>query len=107
MADTNIKIHPDLEPFQPSTANLFDANKAAHLLNRAGFGGTPEEIEKFQKLGPAAAVEELLGFENKTAEEQNPKDLPDLSPIKDYPDNFRMLQVVEQMGFADAPRAQD
>ena len=34
---------------------------AAHLLNRAAFGGTPEEIEKLHALGHRGAVESLLG----------------------------------------------
>ena len=33
---------------------------AAHLLNRAGFGGTPEEIEAARRLGLAGAVHALL-----------------------------------------------
>lgn len=33
---------------------------AAHLLNRAGFGGTPEEIAKLHQLGHKEAVESLL-----------------------------------------------
>ncbi|MCC7376422.1 MAG: DUF1800 domain-containing protein [Verrucomicrobiales bacterium] len=35
---------------------------AAHLLNRAGFGGTPSEVETLTKLGPEGAVERLLEF---------------------------------------------
>src|SRR5688500_20409480 len=36
---------------------------AAHLLNRAGFGGTPADIEKLQKLGPDKAVDYLVDYE--------------------------------------------
>lgn len=35
---------------------------AAHLLSRAGFGGTPDQIEEFARLTPAAAVDRLLDF---------------------------------------------
>jgi len=35
----------------------WDARSAEHLLNRAGFGGTPAEIERLVKLGHAGAVE--------------------------------------------------
>jgi len=38
----------------------WDYAKAAHLLNRAGFGGTPSEIEALQKAGMEGAVEQLL-----------------------------------------------
>lgn len=37
--------------------------QAAHLLNRAGFGGTPAEIETLRKLGLPGAVEHLLAGE--------------------------------------------
>ncbi len=35
---------------------------AAHLLNRAGFGGNPAVIDQFARLTPAAAVDRLLTF---------------------------------------------
>ena len=34
--------------------------EAAHLLNRAGFGGSPEEIGRWHEMGRHAAVEKLL-----------------------------------------------
>lgn len=36
---------------------------AAHLLNRAGFGGPPAEIERLVQLGPDKAVAALLDYE--------------------------------------------
>src|SRR3954468_18611291 len=36
---------------------------AAHLLNRAGFGGPPAEIERLVKLGLEAAVSHLVDYE--------------------------------------------
>ena len=44
----------------PLRANQWDPAKAAHLLNRAGFGGTPEEIEDLHRLGLEKGVEHLL-----------------------------------------------
>ena len=38
-------------------------DEAAHLLRRAGFGGTPKEIESLAALGREGAVEALLDFE--------------------------------------------
>jgi uncharacterized protein (DUF1800 family) len=35
---------------------------AAHLLERAGFGGTPEEVEALAKMTPAQAVARLVRF---------------------------------------------
>src|SRR5438105_11742247 len=37
---------------------------AAHLLERAGFGGTPEEIQALARLTPAEAVRRLVSFQN-------------------------------------------
>src|SRR5438874_12062008 len=42
----------DLTPIAPSDWNR---DFAAHLLERAGFGGTPEEIDALAKLTPAQA----------------------------------------------------
>ena len=36
---------------------------AAHLLNRAGFGGPPLEIERLVALGPARAVSSFIDDE--------------------------------------------
>ncbi len=47
-------VLPALKP------EAFDRAAAAHLLNRAGFGGTPEEIEKLHALGLERAIENLL-----------------------------------------------
>src|SRR6516225_12245776 len=50
----------DLTPISPSDWNY---DLAAHLLERAGFGGTPEEIQALAKLTPAQAVARLVRFE--------------------------------------------
>jgi Protein of unknown function (DUF1800) len=42
------------------TAPSWTLPEAAHLLNRAGFGGTPEEINQLHALGREGAVESLL-----------------------------------------------
>lgn len=44
------------------SASAWDFGSAAHLLNRAGFGGTPEEIEALRALGLEAAVDRLLRY---------------------------------------------
>ncbi len=38
--------------------------RAGHLLERAGFGGTPEEIEKLARMTPQAAVNYLVDYES-------------------------------------------
>jgi uncharacterized protein (DUF1800 family) len=44
----------------PLHARQWDLQKAAHLLNRAGFGGTPDEIKAFCELGFDRAVQTVL-----------------------------------------------
>src|ERR1700723_1043616 len=50
----------DLKPIAPADWNY---EFAAHLLERAGFGGTPDEIQALAKLTPAQAVARLVRFE--------------------------------------------
>ncbi|HJT89772.1 MAG TPA: DUF1800 family protein, partial [Bryobacteraceae bacterium] len=50
----------DLTPIGPRDWN---ADFAAHLLERAGFGGTPEEIQTLARLTPAQAVARLVRFQ--------------------------------------------
>ena len=44
----------------PKAEKSWTIFEAAHLLNRAGFGGNPGEIKKFHALGREAAVESLI-----------------------------------------------
>jgi len=50
----------DLAPIAPGDWNY---NFAAHLLERAGFGGTPDEIHALVQLTPAQAVARLVRFQ--------------------------------------------
>jgi len=54
------KWQNDLAPIAPADWNT---DFAAHLLERAGFGGTPEEIQALAKLTPAQAIARLVRFE--------------------------------------------
>lgn len=51
-----------LEPFSPSSRDLWDVTKAAHLLRRAGFGPLPAEIARALQAGPDGAVDALFAF---------------------------------------------
>ena len=44
----------------PAAPDEWTIQEAAHLLRRAGFGGSPKEIESFHALGRYRAVESLL-----------------------------------------------
>ncbi|MCE2543535.1 MAG: DUF1800 family protein, partial [Acidobacteria bacterium] len=48
----------------PITANDWNYDRAAHLLSRAGFGGTPEDIQKLADMTPAEAVRSLVEFDD-------------------------------------------
>ena len=69
------------------SADRWNFTTAAHLLNRAGFGGTPAEIEKLVELGPDKAVSHLLDYEK----------IPDDTPAPDWakPDPERMKKLRE------------
>ena len=47
----------------PITAKDWNRDLAAHLLERAGFGGTPEEIDALAKMTPAQAIARLVRYE--------------------------------------------
>ncbi len=47
----------------PIAAADWNYDFAAHLLERAGFGGTPEEIQALAKMTPAQAIARLVRFE--------------------------------------------
>jgi uncharacterized protein (DUF1800 family) len=44
----------------PADSSLWSREAAAHLLNRAGFGGTPAEIDNLHALGREKAVDSLI-----------------------------------------------
>jgi uncharacterized protein (DUF1800 family) len=48
----------------PITAADWRYDRAAHLLERAGFGGTPEEIARLAAMSPRQAVDTLVDFES-------------------------------------------
>src|SRR5436190_13718114 len=48
---------------KPLPSTRWDFTTAAHLLNRAGFGGTPAEIEKLVALGQEQAVSHFVDYE--------------------------------------------
>lgn len=50
-----------LKPIKPGD---WDRAKAAHLLRRAGFGGTPAQIDALVKMGVTRAVASLVDYED-------------------------------------------
>ena len=51
----------DLSPITPADWNY---DRAAHVLGRAGFGGSPEEVQKLADMTPEEAVRYLVYFDN-------------------------------------------
>jgi hypothetical protein len=51
----------DLAPISKAD---WSADRAAHLIERAGFGATPEEIERLAVLTPEQAVARLVSYES-------------------------------------------
>lgn len=61
----------DLTPISPADWNY---DFAAHLLERVGFGGTPEEIQALAKMTPAQAIARMVRFEGTDSSQLPPFD---------------------------------
>ncbi|MCX6846305.1 MAG: hypothetical protein NTU84_07075, partial [Verrucomicrobia bacterium] len=61
----------------PQAANSWTIGEAAHLLNRAGFGGSPNAIKALHALGRKGAVDSLLS-------------------AQEAPENFPILEWAQQ-----------
>ena len=48
----------------PISASDWNYERAAHLIERAGFGGTPAEVERFAAMTPERAVGSLVDYES-------------------------------------------
>ena len=67
MAQVQAQVHGQADgvgDLAPIAARQWTPVQAAHLLERAGFGGTPEEIARLAAMSPQAAVNELVDFKN-------------------------------------------
>lgn len=70
---------------KPIASDDWNYTKAAHLLNRAGFGGPPSEIQKLADLGLDQAVARLLDYEKIPDPTPNPGwAKPDPEGVKKY-----------------------
>jgi uncharacterized protein (DUF1800 family) len=75
----------------PLPASNWNYATAAHLYNRAGFGGRPEEIEKLVKLGPDEAVSFFVDYEKIPVEEERPE------WAKPDPERNERIQQIQRM----------
>ena len=46
----------------PLPAKEWNRERAAHLLERAGFGGTPAEVDRLAAMSPSQAVRSLFRY---------------------------------------------
>src|SRR5688572_23976556 len=72
------------------SAARWNFQTAAHLLNRAGFGGSPADIEKLRKPGFEKAVDYLVDYE-KAGEAAEPPEW-----AKAEPDRLRRYAEVRE-----------
>lgn len=63
---------PHRASMSPIKAQAFGYDQARHLLWRAGFGGTPEQIQTLVEWGPEKSVDHLLNFESIDFEPASP-----------------------------------
>jgi len=84
---------------KPLSKDRWNLETAGHLLNRAGFGGSPAEIQKLAGLGHEQAVSSLIDYEK----------IPDPTPNPDWahPDPQRMMQIrdINQAGTPEQKKA--
>ncbi len=81
---------PTINGLKPLAENAWDYGKAHHLLSRAGFGGSPEEVARLHALGLRGAVDFLLTYQTQPdlklpapielAPRETPQELAKLSP---------------------------
>ncbi len=66
------RVLPVSASLQPIAKKSFGFGEARHLLWRAGFGGTPQQVQLLASWGPEKAVEHLVKFDSVPAEDAAP-----------------------------------
>ena len=102
-----------VDDLTPITAADWDYDKAAHLMERAGFGATPAEIDRLAAMSPEAAVTELVDFttiDNTAAPAFDPSPIwdPGMDPFpKSRADAVRIARETgASMGVATLPEGE-
>lgn len=75
---------------RPITSAEWNYSRAAHLLERAGFGGTPGEVQKLAAMTPADAVDYLVDYQK-----IEDGDLPRFEPSGIYPHGHKLIPLDE------------
>jgi uncharacterized protein (DUF1800 family) len=66
----------------PLPASKWNYTTAAHLFNRAGFGGSPEEIAKLAAMSPAEAVAYFVDYDKVPDSSAPPPDWAKPDPVR-------------------------
>jgi hypothetical protein len=74
----------------PLTKADWNYRRAAHLLERAGFGGTPAEVERLAEMTPQQAVDYLVDYESIDVSH-----LPGFEPSGIYPRGFKYVSIYQ------------
>lgn len=85
MAETPATWKDDLSPIP---ADHWNDARAAHLLERAGFGGTPEEVRRLAAMTPEQAVSLLVDYERIDDDA-----LPAFHPSGIYPHGYKLVPL--------------
>jgi uncharacterized protein (DUF1800 family) len=83
---------------KPLASERWNFTTAAHLLNRAGFGGPPAEIEKLVALGPEKGVAHFVDYE------AIPDPTPDPAWAKPDPDRMEKFMAARRASEEDRRR---
>jgi uncharacterized protein (DUF1800 family) len=91
----------------PAQAFRFGPAEAEHLLNRAGFGGTPEQIASLVAMGPEKAVDQLLEATALGSDSGLPVFLPEDTKARPDPEVMRAMTDDERKKFQQEMRRKD
>ncbi|MCE0497479.1 MAG: DUF1800 domain-containing protein [Methylacidiphilales bacterium] len=84
---------------EPLPASQWNETTAAHLLNRAGFGGSPAEIDRLRQMGLGGAVSWFVNYER----------IPDETPAPDWahpdPNYLAQRQAIQQAADPETKKA--
>src|SRR5260370_28183065 len=80
---------------KPLESGRWNFTTAAHLVNRAGFGGSPVEIDKLVALGVDGAVSHFEDYE------KTPDETTDPAWAKPDPDRAERFMAARGAGGAD------
>jgi uncharacterized protein (DUF1800 family) len=86
----------------PLPASKWNYTTAAHLCNRAGFGGTPEEIAKLVRMTPTEAVAYFVDYDKIPEDAQRPAWAnPDPERVDQYQKIQKMFRQSKDMPQTD------